>query len=97
MLLKILQVKLTLKEGFALDTRKYKEGHAFLAITGENYNAVKFLKEVLDKKCPLVIFSTSSENSKIINEFKIKYKRYNLYRDYRLYNLFSAANEESSF
>lgn len=60
------------KGNLCLDTRKYKAGEAFLAITGEKYNAVEFLDGILDLGCPLVIYTSNQKNNEIVKPLKQK-------------------------
>ena len=52
---------------FSLDTRTYTEGQIFFAITGDRYNAVDSLPEIINKKCKLVIYTDSTLNTKKVN------------------------------
>ena len=51
------------------DTRSLKENNIFLAITGEKFNALSFLKQVEASGCKIVIYSKSVENDKLVSKF----------------------------
>jgi UDP-N-acetylmuramoyl-tripeptide--D-alanyl-D-alanine ligase len=65
---------LEIKAGLCLDSRDYAVDEAFLAISGENFNAVKYLEEILKKGCPLVIYTSTLENESLIKELSLSYK-----------------------
>jgi UDP-N-acetylmuramoyl-tripeptide--D-alanyl-D-alanine ligase len=53
------------------DTRSYVSG-AFIAITGEKFNAVKYLEQVITKGCKLICFQESTENNELIAKLNTK-------------------------
>ena len=52
------------------DTRSLQADQFFLAITGERFNAVNFLDQVVEKGCKYAIYTESEENNKIISKFQ---------------------------
>ncbi|MGK0367638.1 MAG: UDP-N-acetylmuramoyl-tripeptide--D-alanyl-D-alanine ligase [Thermoproteota archaeon] len=58
-----------------VDTRSYKAGQAFLAITGEKYNALSYLDGVLSLGCPLVFYTSSKSNINKVEEYKEKFSK----------------------
>ncbi len=54
------------------DTRSYKSPEVFLAITGEKFNAVNFIGQVVDKGCNYIIYSDSDVNNKLVEAYSDK-------------------------
>jgi len=48
------------------DTRSYKSPQTFLAITGEKFNAVNFVNQVIEKGCQYIIYTDTPENETLI-------------------------------
>lgn len=51
------------------DTRLLREGEFFLAISGERFNALTFLKQVKEKGCKYIIYTKNEKNDELIKPF----------------------------
>jgi UDP-N-acetylmuramoyl-tripeptide--D-alanyl-D-alanine ligase len=52
------------------DTRNLVEGQIFLAIQGEKFNPLTFIKDIENKRCRFVVFTDTYENHKLISSFE---------------------------
>lgn len=55
--------------GLCTNSRNYKVGEAFVAITGERFNALQFTEEVIAMGCRCIVYTKSLENQKIVDNF----------------------------
>lgn len=51
------------------DSRAYEGQNTFLAISGENYNALKFLQPMIDQGLENIIYSKNDENDEIVKSY----------------------------
>lgn len=58
-------------DGFCIDSREYKAGEVFIAISGVNYNAFEFIDKVIEKKCTDIVY-TANEKNLILKQAYIK-------------------------
>ncbi len=58
---------------FSTDSRSFYDG-IFVAITGEKFNAVNFLEEVLKKNCKVIVYSSTAENRQRVHSFAQEYQ-----------------------
>jgi UDP-N-acetylmuramoyl-tripeptide--D-alanyl-D-alanine ligase len=61
---------LTKRVELSTDTRTLKKDEIFLAITGDNFNALSFLDKVEKSGCKVVIYTKNLENDKLISKYK---------------------------
>jgi UDP-N-acetylmuramoyl-tripeptide--D-alanyl-D-alanine ligase len=66
------ELDLNKKVILSTDTRTLKKDEIFLAITGEKFNALSFLKEIEGSGCKIVIYSKTAANDSLVSKFKDK-------------------------
>jgi len=49
------------------DSRSFKKGECFIVLYGENFNGINFVEDVVSKGSPLVVYSQTKENQKVID------------------------------
>lgn len=59
--------------GFCSDTRHYTHPSMFMAFPGAKYNPLEFVRPLLEKGCPIVIYQKNVANEEIIRELKEQY------------------------
>lgn len=60
--------------GFCHDTRNYNHPSFFVAYSGAKFNPLEHVSEILEKGCPVVVYSESSINDKLVQTLKEKFK-----------------------
>lgn len=56
-----------------LDSRTLKSNDTFLAISGENINAVRFLKQAEDASVETIIYTKNSKNDELVEPYRDKF------------------------
>lgn len=60
--------------GFCHDTRNYQQPSFFVAYPGAKYNPLEHIGPILEKGCPVVVYSEDPNNEKLIYSYKEKFK-----------------------
>lgn len=55
------------------DSRAYTPGEVFVALKGENFDAINFVEPILKKECPVVVYNYSEENVQKIRKWSSEY------------------------
>ncbi len=66
--------RLDKKTKLSTDSRSYTSGYLFIALKGENFDGFRYAKQVLDKGCPLIVYTNTKTNNILADKLKEEFK-----------------------